>query len=116
MSLSTRVFTWSPSPDYSVPVEEKVDEISFGDGYQCVIPSGLNFARRSWPLSFGGPASRANEIEDFLKDHAGGRSFLWVVPESGEQIRVRAKPGSRARRVVSQQVSVISVTFVEAFE
>lgn len=114
--MSDRIFAWSPSPDYTVSHEEKVDEVSFGDGYEAAIPRGINFRRRIWPLVFQGPSARADEIESFLDDHAGGGSFLWVVPESGQQIRVKYKPGSRSRRTVTLSAAAVGVTFVEVFE
>lgn len=111
--MSDRLFNWSPAPDYTASLAERMLSAQFGDGYSQDVPDGINFALRSWPLVFSGPAERANEIEAFLNDHLGGATFLWIVPETGKQIRVRAKPGSRSRRTITRTVASISVTFEE---
>lgn len=52
--MSDRVFAWSPSPDYAVSHEEKVDEVSFGDGYGPRFRVGSTFAAASGRWFFRG--------------------------------------------------------------
>jgi phage-related protein len=55
-----------------------VTTVQFGDGYEQRVAESLNRVRKTWDLTFSGPASLILEIDTFLTDRAGVEAFSWT--------------------------------------
>lgn len=81
MALQTFAPPVPPSEPLPRPVTATVIETPFGDGYKQRAADGLNSMSEVLRLSWV-RLSRANAdmIEDFLRDHAGSKPFLYRPP------------------------------------
>ena len=63
--------------------------MQFGDGYEQEAADGIHTVTQSWPLQFVGNEVYVRPILDFVRRHAGGKSFLWTPPlgEAGRKAR-----------------------------
>lgn len=83
--------------------KEAAHEAKFGDGYEQVVPIGVNAFSEMWQLVFDGCLqSDADYIVDFVRAHVG-KTFLYSAPNGGQKmwrfvpksVRVSFKGGLR---------------------
>lgn len=71
------VFRWNPLIDLNVDHDEKIKEVSFGDGHEQVSPDGLNSIRRVFNnMRFVDyDDGETEEVKDFFLRHGRSKSF-----------------------------------------
>lgn len=94
---------WLPGSDS--PIEPRVNDLEFGDGYRQLVKDGINNLPRRWNLTLEAlSANEAREVSDFLVEHAGWKSFLFRPPGwegedpdtlTPENVTVRARTWNR---------------------
>lgn len=52
----------------------------FGDGYEQVSGDGINSSKETWAITFSGKIEKVKEVEDFLDERQGYKSFAWRNP------------------------------------
>ena len=52
----------------------------FGDGYEQVSGDGINSSKKTWSVSYAGLLENVKEVEDFLDERGGYKSFAWTDP------------------------------------
>ena len=77
--MAFEVFNWSPGPIPSAR-SRTAARVQFGDGYEQEAADGIHTVTQSWPLQFVGNEVYVRPILDFVRRHAGGKSFLWTPP------------------------------------
>ena len=84
--MAFEVFNWSPRPNPVGAFKDRTLRVQFGDGYEQAA-DGIHTVTQSWPLQFVGNEVYVRPILDFVRRHAGGKSFLWTPPlgEEGRQ-------------------------------
>lgn len=79
-------FKWRVLKDTSPSVEYRVEEISFGDGYEQVVGDGINTDKSKYSLSVLGDKKTTKEVIGFLNRHRGVTPFLFEHPTLGEGV------------------------------
>lgn len=104
-------------PDYGLNDSPtfRVRRAQFGDGYEQRSPDGLNSVRRSWSVTWS-VISEYDRVAlmGFFKQMAGVNSFEWIVPDSGEMVRVTCDDPSATHDSFSNHT--VTATFKEVFE
>lgn len=85
----TETFAWRVTTESSGEGTMTVSEVAFGDGYEQVMPVGINNHKEVWTIRFAGGRTDALAARDFLKAR-GGESFFWTPP-GGVQGYYRAR-------------------------
>jgi phage-related protein len=80
------IFSWKQKGGAQGKNTFRTLNAQFGDGYEQVAEDGLNNKVLEWPLTFEGDENEVKPIYDFLKRHAGAKSFLWKPPLEGQQL------------------------------
>ena len=75
-----QTFDWCVMIGPQGTVEQTVLEASFGDGYVQRSGVGINNEKQSWPIAIRGDGATIGAVRDFLRDHAGWKSFFWTPP------------------------------------
>lgn len=69
------------APGSSRPIEAAVLRNTFGDGYTQVVKDGINNVRRRWNLQLEAlTPAEWQELDAFLKDQGGWKTFLFQPP------------------------------------
>ncbi|MGA4005988.1 phage tail protein [Ralstonia nicotianae] len=111
--MGLEIFTWrAVGGSAQGSVKLRTRSAQFGDGYQQVVPDGINNRTSSWPQKFVGSKVAILAIQSFLDRHAGAKSFLWTPP-LGMQGRYRV--GEYTPAVEVGGVYSLSATFVQSF-
>lgn len=111
--MTTETFTWQAAgPSVQGDVSLRVRSAQFGDGYKQVVADGIHNKVQTWPMKFTGTKARIQEIQDFLDQHAGYKSFHWTPP-LGTQGLYRAPKYTPA--VEAAGVYSLTATFEQAF-
>ncbi|CAQ86510.1 MULTISPECIES: phage tail protein [Photorhabdus] len=110
--MSRKAFTWHPKFDSQKEMTPSVTMLSFGEGYEQRVTTGLNWRRQSWSLEFEGSWNEVRQIEDFLYDRGGIESFNWTSPEKDNFVVVCDKYQVKRGR----GVSTLTATFRQVFE
>ena len=109
------VFRWNPMVDLDVEHDEKINEISFGDGYGQVSPSGINSIHRVFnnmrfvDLDDG----ETKDIKEFYLRH--GRSKVFKLEITGYSALVRFN-GSLRVQEKGANVQDVSTSMKEVFQ
>ncbi len=79
--MPTPVFTWTPSYTSSITWKPRVLKMQFGDGYEQVVPDGIN----NKPMMFNIVFRKISDVEaeaiiDFLEARGEAEAFLWTAP------------------------------------
>lgn len=107
-------FTYTPASAQRKR-QPAVKRVQFGDGYEQVMPAGINSNPAAWDLTFvDKPPGRVAAIEAFLSARLGATSFTWAPPDGSAEINVRcrgwqdtfAPGGIRALAATFEQVFV----------
>jgi phage-related protein len=107
-------FVWFESHGTSRRHKPRVKQITYGDGYEARIGTGINAQPQVWDLVFsGGAYEQITGIEDFLKARGGIESFGWTTPR-GEAIRVVCREWTRTYD--SGAECSLRATFEQVFE
>ncbi|MBY5962091.1 phage tail protein [Marinobacter nauticus] len=80
-------------PDYGLSrsTQHNVTRVRFGDGYEQRRPTGINPSTRVYNVTWSLLDQEEYDIlYDFLASRKGVYSFIWTVPDTGEQVRVVA--------------------------
>lgn len=88
--MATETFTWERQSGAVGKITHRVVATQFGDGYQQVVPDGLNTESQSWPLTFEGGMNYVKPILAFFKRHKGAKSFYWTPPGEDAPLFFRA--------------------------
>ena len=97
--MAFEVFNWSPRPNPVGAFKDRTLRVQFGDGYEQEAADGIHTVTQSWPLQFVGNEVYVRPILDFVRRHAGGKSFLWTPPlgerAATRRARCRCSPWAR---------------------
>lgn len=95
--MTKQTFTHKPVLSSELSEEPSVSILKFGDGYESRIPNGLNNQLLKWSLTFETPMTEQKQILQFLRNHGGVKSFLWVAPDGVKNTYVCRSWKSRQR-------------------
>lgn len=108
-------FTHVPEFGASKEVKPNVTKVSFGDGYESRIASGINRQPEIWTLTFANRTTAdADAIESFLAARAGQENFDWIPPRQSVARKFVCRQWSRV--ISSAGFDTISAMFEEVFE
>lgn len=113
-SEDKRVFKWSTLTESSTQRKPRSRKVSFGDGYEQRAVDGLNSNLSSFSVRFRERANVIDEIEQFLIDHAGVKSFYYAQKKSQNPVLCVCEEWSRLD--IDFQSSEISATFREVVQ
>lgn len=82
--MTKETFGWSARAGATGKVSPRVKKVAFGDGYEQRVMDGVNSDLRTYSVSFNGYKPRMKEIQLFLTNHGGVRSFYWQAPDRSE--------------------------------
>lgn len=109
------VFDWAETNATSMSAAARVRALSLGDGYEQRSPDGLNPVRQVWSLSFEGCDNAvANDIDAFLRTHAGATAFDWTPPYATTALRFTCASWGRA--LATQSTCNMTAEFRQVFE
>ena len=108
-----KVFTWVPLIEPSTQRKPKTRRVSFGDGYEQRKKDGLNSDLRTHSLRFRERDHYIDEIDRFLADHAGFKSFYYIHKDGKKRLYVCE---DWTRTELDYQSSEISATFREVIQ
>lgn len=106
------IFTWCVQKDVTSTEAYRTRSAQFGDGYKQVVADGINSVVSTWNVSVTGKKELILEVRNFLRRHAGYKSFRWTEP-LGEVVLVRASEGPVSS--LGGGIFTISTTFEQAF-
>ena len=109
--MAFEVFNWSPRPNPVGAFKDRTLRVQFGDGYEQEAADGIHTVTQSWLLQFVGNEVYVRPILDFVRRHAGGKSFMWTPP-LGEAGRYKAR--SLSVQPMGADMYTIAVTFEES--
>jgi phage-related protein len=105
-------FTYVPS--YTTDGADKFAELvnKFGDGYQQVIPDGINPVAETWNLVFDPiPIADIGSIRAFFREKTG-QTFTWTNPSGVEK---RYRRTGDVTWAIAGNAGSLHVTIEEAF-
>lgn len=81
----------APDAGASKEVKTRVKRARFGDGYEQVLPDGLNSVMETWSLNWTNRTrAQIDAIDSFLTTEKGATYFLWTTPQ-GVQKKFRCE-------------------------
>ena len=108
----------SPSFSPSLSIEQNVEVVELGDGYQKRLLNGLNTKKRRWTLPFNSRSDAVTtNILNFLESSTGGnngqKAFTWTPPYglTGKWVCDTINVEK-----IAYDLNNISLQFVEVFE
>tara|TARA_B100001778_G_scaffold310216_1_gene292222 strand:+ start:257 stop:625 length:369 start_codon:yes stop_codon:yes gene_type:complete len=108
----------SPSFSPSLSIEQNVEVVELGDGYQQRLLNGLNTKKRRWTLPFNSRSDAVTtNILNFLESSTGGnngqKAFTWTPPYglTGKWVCDTINVEK-----IAYDLNNISLQFVEVFE
>jgi phage-related protein len=109
--------TFSFLSDFGIQAntEPRITTAKFGDGYEQLVPDGLNIHPRRWNIKFTARTGvEADAIDDFFKDRNGGVDWFWWSPPRRGRIKVRCKTWNK----IEQGFNNVDITaeFIECFD
>lgn len=108
-----RTFEWQPRIDAQSETDYKARILQFGDGYEQRQDGQMHTDLRVYPsLEFVGEKSEIEEIERFLNEHKGVKSFMWQAPDRN-QPRKYVTDGKIAKVFVTGWIWKLTCTFKE---
>jgi phage-related protein len=90
---SKPIFLWNPSYNPQMDFQPKVKTVKFGDGYESIMPDGINTNLPVINLEFNNRnLSETTAILHFLYTRQGAESFVWITPPPlSNQLRFKCK-------------------------
>ncbi len=86
--MSKDFFSYPVKYDHNVAIKPNIKKVEFGDGYEQRSAGGLNSILKTYALSFAGSREDCDDIERFLSDKGGYKSFYWHSPIDYKDILV----------------------------
>lgn len=107
--MAQQTFSWCPRVGAQADTQFRVLQAQFGDGYRQTAADGINNFTDQWELEFVGKAAYILPIKQFLDEHGGWRSFLWVPPlrEEGSYTAGRYSVSAMGAGVYALRVTFI---------
>ncbi len=93
--MSKDFFSYPVKYDHNVSIKPNIKKVEFGDGYEQRSSGGLNSILKTYALSFAGSREDCDDIERFLSDKGGYKSFLWYSPVDYKNILVVCEDWSK---------------------
>lgn len=111
--MSDRIFNWDTSLEGNSGTNTfNVLSSQFGDGYEQNVSVGINNRKGSWPFNRKASEAVIIEIKNFLDEHKGADSFIWISPKDGQ---LRVKAGDYQLTELGSNLWQISTTFTQVF-
>lgn len=108
----TPLFTFPVQANDTGGKEYLTRSAKYGDGYEQVSGDGINSSIETWAITFSGQIEKVKEVESFLDERAGYKSFAWRNPLGRLGLY-------RAKRVdiipYARDVFRLTTTFEQAF-
>ena len=108
-----KTFPWSPLLGAKSTCKTKVKKAKFGDGYVQRKPDGINSLSDVYSVSFEYDIEEIDLIDDFLRQHAGVKAFLYVPSSNHRKTRVICESWSRRRHTTKLSKAIIDAKFEE---
>ncbi len=109
-----KTFKWHTLNESSIQRKPRVRRVSFGDGYEQRAVDGLNSNLSSYSVRFRERSAVIDEIERFLVEHAGVKSFYYRQRSSDDFKLCVCEDWSRVD--IDFQSSELSATFREVVQ
>lgn len=79
----------------------------YGDGYAQKVGDGLHTKVQDWTVTFSGSFDEAQDVIDFLDQHAGYIPFMWTPPGSSSPKYFTCPSFSQVPHVGQQKILVL---------
>lgn len=89
-----------------------VRRAQYGDGYAQVSGEGLQSSKDTWAVSYAGLWEDVQEVNAFIKQHEGYKSFAWRTPKG--ELKLFRAPRWQVLPY-AKDVFRLTTTFEEAF-
>lgn len=109
--MSVLVTPRPPSYGANMRKQYRVLRNNFGDGYEQIIPDGLNNQIQEWDLSWELNAAEALSLESQLNSFEG-KDFQWTTP-NGNTLRFNCYEYTKS--FIQYDNYVITAKFIQSF-
>lgn len=90
-----QTFNWSTLYSHQTQAAPEVEQVTFGDGYEQARPKGLNPDLRTYSLTKNARRHEIDDVDAFLTEHGGFKSFYWYSPVRYKEVLVKCDGWSR---------------------
>lgn len=97
MGETMEIFNWPVKPGLKTEFTPRVRSVRFGDGYEQRSLDGLNAQLEKYTVDLSLVTEKADLALDFLKRHAGVKSFLFYPKKGKPAVTVVCKKWSSDR-------------------